>query len=204
VLTDRNGDGKYDDSKVFIDQLVLPRAIALVGDGVLVGAPPELALWRDTDGDGKADKKDVVATDYGVRVDPKRPHLANPERAPNSLLWAYDNWIYSAAYTKKFRYVGGQWETGSTTFRGQFGLSQDDFGRLYHGSNSDSLRVDIIFSDYLARNPNYPRLAGTNVNGAENQLVWPASIAATGPKCCATGNSRSSPRRAAGGFTEAT
>jgi mono/diheme cytochrome c family protein/glucose/arabinose dehydrogenase len=176
VLTDRNGDGKYDDSKVFIDQLVLPRAIALVGDGVLVGAPPELALWRDTDGDGKADKKDVVATDYGVRVDPKRPHLANPERAPNSLLWAYDNWIYSAAYTKKFRYVGGQWETGSTTFRGQFGLSQDDFGRLYHGSNSDSLRVDIIFSDYLARNPNYPRLAGTNVNGAENQLVWPARV----------------------------
>jgi mono/diheme cytochrome c family protein/glucose/arabinose dehydrogenase len=176
VLTDRDGDGRYEDSKVFIDQLVLPRAIALVGDGVLVGAPPELAFWRDTDGDGKADKKDVVATDYGVRVDPKRPHLANPERAPNSLLWAYDNWIYSAAYTKKFRYVKGQWETGSTMFRGQWGLSQDDFGHLYHGSNSDSLRVDIIFADYLARNPNYPRLAGTNVNGAENQLVWPARV----------------------------
>jgi mono/diheme cytochrome c family protein/glucose/arabinose dehydrogenase len=176
VLTDRDGDGRYEESKVFIDQLVLPRAIALVGDGVLVGAPPELAFWRDTDGDGKADKKEIVATDYGVRVDPKRPHLANPERAPNSLLWAYDNWIYSAAYTKKFRVVKGQWETGSTTFRGQWGLSQDDFGRLYYGSNSDSLRVDVIFSDYLARNPHYPRLAGVNVNGAENQLVWPARV----------------------------
>ncbi len=176
VLTDRDGDGRYEESKVFIDQLVLPRAISLVGDGVLVGAPPELAFWRDTDGDGKADKKEIVATDYGVRVDPKRPHLANPERAPNSLLWAYDNWIYSAAYTKKFRYVKGQWETGNTTFRGQWGLSQDEFGRLYHGSNSDSLRVDVIFSDYLARNPNYPRLSGANVNGAENQLVWPARV----------------------------
>ena len=40
----------------------------------------------DVDGDGKADKKEVVASDYGVRVDPKRPHLANPERAPAAIL----------------------------------------------------------------------------------------------------------------------
>jgi len=176
VLRDNDGDGRYEESKVFVDQLVLPRAITVVGDGVLVGAPPELLYLRDTDGDGKADKRDVIAPDYGVRVDPKRPHLANPERAPNSLLWAFDNWIYSAAYTRRFRFKNGAWETGATSFRGQWGLSQDDFGRLYHGSNSDSLRVDIISSDYLARNPNYPRLAGTNVNGAENQLVWPARV----------------------------
>ncbi len=176
VLRDTDGDGRYDQSVVFADNLVLPRAIAFVGDGVLVGAPPELIFFRDTDGDGKADTREVVATDYGVRVDPKRPHLANPERAPNSLLWAFDNWIYSAAYTKKFRRVNGAWETGATSFRGQWGLTQDDAGRLYHGSNSDCLRVDVIFSDYLARNPNYPRLAGTNVNGAENQLVWPARV----------------------------
>lgn len=176
VLRDADGDGRFEESKVFVDQLVLPRAVALVGDGVLIGAPPELAFYRDTDGDGKAAKKDVIATDYGVKVDPKRPHLANPERAPNSLLWAFDNWIYSAAYTKKFRFVNGQWETASTSFRGQWGLSQDEFGRLYHGSNSDSLRVDVVHSDYLARNRNFARLAGTNVNAAENQLVWPSRV----------------------------
>ncbi|MEO6243948.1 MAG: c-type cytochrome [Opitutaceae bacterium] len=176
VLRDTNGDGRYDTSTVFVDGLVLPRAIAVVGDGLLVGAPPELVFYRDTNGDGKADSKEIVATDYGVRVDPNRPHLANPERAPNSLLWAFDNWIYSAAYTKKFRYVNGKWETGVTTFRGQWGLTQDDFARLYHGSNSDHLRVDVIFSDYLQRNPNHPRLAGTNVNAAENQFVWPVRV----------------------------
>ncbi|MBL9188618.1 MAG: c-type cytochrome [Opitutaceae bacterium] len=176
VLRDTDGDGRYDQSVIFADNLVMPRAITFVGDGVLVGAPPELIFFRDTDGDGKADTREVVATDYGVRVDPKRPHLANPERAPNSLLWAFDNWIYSAAYTKKFRRVNGVWETGATSFRGQWGLTQDDWGRLYHGSNSDSLRVDVIHSEYLARNPHYPRLAGTNVNGAENQLVWPARV----------------------------
>src|SRR6185436_2673005 len=142
VLRDRDGDGRYDERTVFIDGLVLPRAILVVGDGVLVGAPPELAYWRDTDGDGKADKKVVVATDYGVAVDPKRPFLANPERAPNGLLWARDNWIYSAAYTKKFRFKNGEWETGPSSFRGQWGLGEDEFGRFYHGSNSDQLRVD--------------------------------------------------------------
>lgn len=176
VLRDTDGDGRFDESTVFVDRLVLPRAIELAGDGVLVGAPPELAWWRDTDGDGKADTKVVVATDYGVRVDPKRPHLANPERAPNSLLHAFDNWIYSGAYTKKFRLVNGEWQTASTIFRGQWGLSQDDYGRLYHNSNSDYLRVDVVFSDYLQRNPHFPRLAGTNVNAAENQLVWPGRV----------------------------
>jgi mono/diheme cytochrome c family protein/glucose/arabinose dehydrogenase len=176
ALRDKDGDGQFDESTVFADGLVLPRAITVVGDGVLVGAPPELLFLRDTDGDGKADKREVVATDYGVRVDPKRPHLANPERAPNALTWAFDNWIYSAAYTRKFRFVNGGWEVGATTFRGQWGLTQDDFGHLYHGSNSDHLRVDVIFSDYLQRNPHFPRLGGTNVNAAENQLVWPARV----------------------------
>jgi hypothetical protein len=72
--------------------------------------------------------------------------------------------------------VNGTWETAPTIFRGQWGLTQDDFGHLYHGSNSDHLRVDVVFADYLQRNPNYPRLAGTNVNAAENQLVWPVRV----------------------------
>ena len=32
----------------------------------------------------------------------------------------------------------------------------------------------MIFGDYLKRNPNYPRLEGTNVNIAADELVWPA------------------------------
>lgn len=176
VLTDEDGDGRYDKRTVFLDGLVLPRAIALVRDGALVGAPPFLKFWRDTNGDGRADKSEDVANDFGTATDPQRPELANPERAPNSLLWALDNWIYAAAYTKKFRFAHGRWESAPTTFRGQWGLSQDIFGRLYHNSNSDQLRADIIPSRYLARNANYPRAAGTNVDLAANQHVWPARV----------------------------
>lgn len=176
VLTDTDGDGRMDKSDVFLDGLIMPRAIALAHGGVLIGAPPKLWFCRDTDGDGKCDEKIEVANDYGVQVDPARPELANPERAPNALLWALDNWIYSGAYTAKFRRVDGKWERGVTTFRGQWGLSQDDFGHLFHNSNSDQLRGDIIPSSYLARNPHHVRPGGTNVKVAASQLVWPARV----------------------------
>ncbi|MAS92834.1 MAG: dehydrogenase [Verrucomicrobiales bacterium] len=175
-LEDKDGDGFYEHATVFIDELVMPRALLRVADGLLVGAPPELAFYRDTDGDGKADEKQVVATDYGVKVDPERPHLANPERAPNSLLWGFDNWIYSAAYTRRFRYRDGECELGATSFRGQWGLTQDDYGRLYYGSNSDHIRMDVIDARYLSRQSHFPSLGGTNVKATKDQLVWPARV----------------------------
>jgi len=176
VLSERDENGLYHKSTVFVDNIVLPRALQLVSDGILVGAPPYLKFWRDSKGTGKADTSTTIADDYGIQVDPKRPELSNPERAPNSLLWALDNWIYSCAYTKRFKYVHGEWLTDQTTFRGQWGLSQDNFGHLFHNSNSDQLRADVIPSLYLGRNPNYARAQGTNVLVAENQFTWPARV----------------------------
>src|SRR5688572_7831312 len=88
VLADTNHDGRMDKRTVFLDGLVLPRALALVGDGLLVAEPPHLWFCRDTNGDGKADEKTEVASDYGTP--------ANPEHSSNGLYRALDNWIYSA------------------------------------------------------------------------------------------------------------
>lgn len=176
VLSDTDGDGKMDKSDVFLDQLVMPRAVCLVGDGALIGAPPMLWYCPDKNRDGKADEKIEVARDFGIQTDPSRPELANPERAPNAPLWTLDNWIYCGAYAAKFRYRGGVFERGVSSFRGQWGLSQDDFGRLFHNSNSDHLRADIAPSHYLIRNPHFPRPAGANVKVAAEQFVWPIRV----------------------------
>jgi len=54
------------------------------------------------------------------------------------------------------------------------GISQDDIGRIYYNSNSDPLRVDVVASAYLKRNPNFSA-AGANVQLAPADLrVWPA------------------------------
>ena len=98
VLEDSDGDGRYDKRTTFADKLVLPRAIALVGDGLLVGEPTHLWFLRDTNGDGVADEKTEIASDYG--------NINNPEHNANGLMWAMDNWIYSANYTARFRWLG--------------------------------------------------------------------------------------------------
>jgi mono/diheme cytochrome c family protein/glucose/arabinose dehydrogenase len=176
VLEDTDGDGVFDKSTVFLDNIVMPRAIALHRDGVLVGAPPHLWFCRDTKGTGKCDERTEVATDFGVRVDPSRPQLANPERAPNALLWGHDNWLYVGAYTARFKFKDGRWVRGLSNFRGQWGLSQDDFGHLFHNSNSDALRADVIPSSYLFRNPTLSRTTGLNWKVAKEQFVWPARV----------------------------
>ena len=76
VLEDTNGDGVMDKRTVFADHLVLPRALKVLDHGVLVGEPPNLWLMKDTNGDLKADTKELVSNAYG-RLDANVEHNAN-------------------------------------------------------------------------------------------------------------------------------
>ena len=168
VLEDTDGDGKMDKRSVFADGLVMPRALALVRDGVLVAEPPKLWFLRDTDGDGKADDRVEVAKDYGDRT--------SPEHTANGLLWGLDNWIYSANFTARFRSGPEDWRREPTAYRGQWGIAQDDFGRLFFNSNEDQLRCDYVPSAYLYRNPNLRNPVGLNVQVIKDQSVWPIRV----------------------------
>ena len=68
VLEDTNNDGKMDKKTVFMDGLVLPRALKVLDHGVLIGEPPHLWLARDTNGDLKADSKELVVDTYGQEL----------------------------------------------------------------------------------------------------------------------------------------
>lgn len=168
LLEDTDGDGRMDKATVFVDKLVLPRAVMAVGGGALVSEPPNLTFYRDTNGDGVADTKTLVASDYA------RPD-GQPEHMANSPTWAMDNWIYSAMHTKRLRFkADGAWLSEPTRSRGQYGMTQDNAGRLFYNSNSDFLRTDLAADTYFTRNPhagNPASILGWQV--AKDQTVWP-------------------------------
>ncbi len=91
VLEDTTGDGRMDTRTTYMDSLVLPRTVKVLDHGVLVGAPPNLWMTRDTTGDLRSDTRKIVRDDFG---DPS----VNPESNPNSLMWGIDNWIHTTHY----------------------------------------------------------------------------------------------------------
>lgn len=136
VLEDVDGDGRFEKRTVFLDGLISPRSVGFAAGGVLVAEPPALWFCKDVDGDLKSDVKEVVDPLYAWR--------GNPEHLPNGLLYALDNWIYNAGSTWRYRRVDGRWIRGHTRFRGQWGLTQDDRGRLYGNHNTTLLRGDLV------------------------------------------------------------
>lgn len=64
LLEDTDGDGKFDSSKVFADQLVFPQGV-LWHDGALYAAShPSFWRFEDTKGVGKADRREELATGF--------------------------------------------------------------------------------------------------------------------------------------------
>ena len=150
VLSDKNGDGVMDDRKVVIDSLVLPRAICLVENGILVAEPP--SLWFYELKDDKPVKKVLVDATYAEG--------GNVEHQPNGLFRALDNWIYSAKSSKRYRKKGNHWLMERTHFRGQWGISQDDEGRLFYNTNSENLLGDYFSPGLGAYNENQQSVSG--------------------------------------------
>ncbi len=87
ILEDTNGDGVMDKKTVFADGLELPTSLVFYKDGVIVSQAPETLWIRDTDGDGKADKTEVLFTGWGTM---------DTHAVTSNLRWGPDGWVYGS------------------------------------------------------------------------------------------------------------
>ena len=160
ILEDLDKDGVVDNSKVFLDKLVLPRALALVYGGLLYVDGPK--LWFVEIKNDKPGKKTLV--------DPIYAEGGNVEHASNGLMMNIDNWIYNADYNFRYRLQNGKWLKEPTSRRGQWGITKDNFGRLYYNNNSTQLQSDFVLPNRIIKNKYFRPKSAENQRITDNRV----------------------------------
>jgi putative heme-binding domain-containing protein len=148
ILEDFAENGRARKISTFADGLnipigVLPLSVGGKGDSALSYSVPSVCRLTDTDGDGKADRRDVLYATYG---------FADTHGMTNSFTWGFDGWVYAchgfsntstlkgtdgrpitmqSGNTYRMRPDGShleQWTWGQVN---PFGLCFDPLGNLY-------------------------------------------------------------------------
>ena len=162
ILEDLDKDGVIDHSKTFLDKLILPRALAQVYGGLLYSDGPK--LWFVEIKNDKPGKKTLV--------DPIYAEGGNVEHTSNGLMMNIDNWIYNANYNFRYQLKNGKWLKEPTTNRGQWGITKDNFGRLYYNNNSTQLQGDYVLPNKAIRNKYFKPTAAEGQK-LTNDKVYP-------------------------------
>lgn len=140
VLQDTDNDGQVDKRTVFWDNILLPRSVALVEGGALIADHTQLYF---------VPRNGIERTGEPVVVDAEYAPSGNVEHRTNGMMRHLNNWHYNAKSDARYRWQNGELTKDSTQFRGQWGITMDDFGRIYHNNNSTMLRGDRLLPDTL-------------------------------------------------------
>ena len=155
ILEDTNGDGRADKVTVFADHLNIPTSLAFANDGVIVTQPPHTLFLKDTNGDDKADVREILHTGWGIRD--THAVASNIQYAPDNYIWGvvgysgFDGEVNGKKFTfnqAAFRFkpdgrTGFEHVTGSTNNTWGLGFSEtfDVFGST--ANNDPSFYVAI-------------------------------------------------------------
>ncbi|PCJ98722.1 MAG: dehydrogenase [Flavobacteriaceae bacterium] len=85
ICEDTDGDGKADKFTVFADNLNIPTSFTFSNGGIIISQAPNFIFLKDTDGDDKADVKEVLIEGWGV---------FDTHAGPSNLQNGIDNNIY--------------------------------------------------------------------------------------------------------------
>ncbi|CAA9422194.1 MAG: hypothetical protein AVDCRST_MAG64-2953, partial [uncultured Phycisphaerae bacterium] len=185
-LQDTDDNAVYDKSTVFLDKVPFPTGVTPWRKGVIVTAAPDIFYAEDTDGDGKADKREVLFTGFGE---------GNQQHRVNGLVYGLDNWLYGAngdsggaiksVKTGKVVDIGGRdfrinpdtGEIDPTTGQAQFGRARDDWGNWFGCNNSEPNWHYVLDDRYVRRNPHVaaPALRYTVPEAPGPAPIFPAS-----------------------------
>ena len=171
-LQDTDGDGTFDKSTVFAENLSWPTGVAIWKGGVYVMATPDVFYLKDTDGDGRADIRRKVFTGF---------HKYNVQAVMNNPQWGLDHRIYAAGSSNGGEIQSpavdaasqdGKQGSPATVIRrsdfrfdprderfevisggARFGHTQDDWGNRFLTDIRNPVQHVLFPTHYLQRNP---------------------------------------------------
>lgn len=127
ILEDTNGDGRADKVTVFADQLNIPTSFAFYDGGIVVSQAPQFIFLKDTDGDDKADVREVMIEGWGT---------FDTHAGPSNLQYGLDNNLYGVVGYSGFEgsIFGQEFKFNQNVYR--FEPKQDYFEVLTNTSNN--------------------------------------------------------------------
>src|SRR5437867_12901839 len=164
LLEDTDGDGNIDRSVIFADQVLEVSGLMPWKGGLIVTSAPDILFMTGSNGDGKADIRQVLYTGFGK---------FNPEGRITNLRLGVDNWIYAANMGHEGRITSPEHpERPAIQVRGgdfrfhpirgiaepasgptQFGIALDNWGNRFATQNTIHLRHVVLPMPYLMRAP---------------------------------------------------
>ncbi|MSU34465.1 MAG: c-type cytochrome [Pedosphaera sp.] len=194
LLEDRDGDGIPERSTVFADRLSYPTSITPWRGGVLVTAPPQVLWLVDTNGDGRADVREVILDGF---------HLGVTDSNVNGLRFGLDGRIHGAnggngGQIRSPRKPGVTLPLGNNDFSfdpdtgncevtgqtgGGFGLVFDEWGRSYTTYNINHVQHRFMPRHNAIQFPGFPseELTGSISDHEEMSVIFPVSAPQTRP-----------------------
>lgn len=122
ICEDTDGDGKADKFTIFADKLNLATALVFVNGGIIVSEARHMLFLKDTNGDDKADVREVILPGWGV---------GDSHAMQNNLGRSFDNWLYGAV--------------GYSNFRGNVGGKDLQFGQGIFRFKADGSALQFLY-----------------------------------------------------------
>lgn len=126
ICEDTDGDGKADKFTIFADQLNIPTSLVFANGGVIVSQAPHFLFLQDTDGDDKADVREILITGWGTY---------DTHAGPSNLTYGFDNQIWGTL--------------GYSGFEGRIAGKDFDFRQGFYRFKPDASEFE-----YLTRTSN--------------------------------------------------
>ncbi len=94
ICEDTDGDGKADKFTIFADKLNIPTSLVFANGGIIVSQAPHFLFLKDTNGDDKADVREIIIDGWGT---------FDTHAGPSNLKYGIDNQIWGVVGYSGFK-----------------------------------------------------------------------------------------------------